>query len=156
MYTLYKKFGFTHYDLYLKNILIKKLDEKVELQYINKTMMCKTVVVLIDFEFSHIMYRNENYGIERSDVNIQNRSYWIHDIVKVLLSLRTCDTVNTISKKLTENLLKYFFGENLNINEILKIKHINEYYNVRYRTHTFSFEEFISHFYKITRGTEEL
>jgi hypothetical protein len=155
LYTLNKKFGFTHYDLYLKNILIKKLDEKVELQYINKTIMSKTVVVLIDFEFSHIMYMNENYGIERTDVNIQNRSYWIHDIVKVLLSLRTCNTLGFFNfNKLTEDLLKYFFGENLNINEILKIKQINEYYNVRYRTHTFSFEEFISHFYKVTGRTE--
>lgn len=76
LYLAYTKVGFTHYDLHLRNVIVKHDDNTV-------------YPVIIDYGTSHIIYRRKHYGIDSYQYSIAPRQYWVHDIIKLLLHTYT-------------------------------------------------------------------
>lgn len=94
LHEAYSKIRFTHYDLHLRNIIIK-------------TENNKTYPVIIDFGTSYIRYHDwqilqENYGEDRPKASIAPRPYWVHDIIKLMLH-----TYTEISQEYVLNMTDY-------------------------------------------------
>jgi thiamine kinase-like enzyme len=94
IYHLYITFEFTHYDLHMGNILFKKLDHEISIQYINDIIFTDVLIYFVDFEFSYLKLppaegelNNRNIGIHMDGSNIFNYSFWIHDMFKVLMCI---------------------------------------------------------------------
>lgn len=90
VYSLYeanKKFGFTHYDLHDKNIFIlpKNLvtEENIEYEILKKTLITNRKILIIDYGSSYI--KNKETGQDFFEGNIKRETFWIHDIVKIMM-----------------------------------------------------------------------
>lgn len=67
----YNIIEFTHYDLHLENIMINNKGDPI----------------IIDYGSSHIKFGGINYGRELMEGNIFNKPLWVHDILKLCLSI---------------------------------------------------------------------
>lgn len=76
LYQAYLAIDFTHYDLHLRNVIIT-------------TDNNQSYPVIIDYGLSHIKVKNQNYGVSILDSRIDNRSYWQHDMYKLLMHTYT-------------------------------------------------------------------
>lgn len=97
--------NFTHYDLNLRNIIIRELDEKVKITYSSKsfsspiTITTSLIPTFIDYSFSNIRYSSVNYGEEKNSYFITNDENIFADIFKVLSrSLEECYSSSVFSK----------------------------------------------------------
>jgi serine/threonine protein kinase len=67
IYSLYEAYiicDFTHYDLHHHNILIRQLDENIDIVYPNSDIIINTniVAVIIDYGLSHVKVNGIDYG----------------------------------------------------------------------------------------------
>ncbi|HLX52373.1 MAG TPA: hypothetical protein VKR58_00430, partial [Aquella sp.] len=91
LYIAHNEMGYTHHDLNHNNILIKELPESIHIkiphteEYIE--FDTKVIPVIIDYEFSHIKHEGKSYGRKFSEFNIQNTSFWVGDVFKLLMFL---------------------------------------------------------------------
>jgi len=152
---------FTDYDLHDQNIIIKELPEEITIIYPNsgQKVITKYLVVIIDYGSSHIKYNGINYGKIFPEGNINNESFWMHDIFKILMFLykntidriiiykdimekhTTSDRINNAMHKMIitsdtlkeyiVNLLSFFTGENMTDNIFSIYTESNPYYAIR-------------------------
>lgn len=109
LYLLNINIDFTHYDMHLYNIAIEE---------VNKTLYPH----IIDYEMSHIKVHGMDIGIDAHTINVQNRSFWVADIIKLLMSfyditfyldnaMDDIQKINCENKLLIIKYLLYFFDE---------------------------------------------
>lgn len=105
------KCEFTHYNLLIKNVLIRTLENTVQIHYGNTFLKTDKVVTICGMEYSHIKNISNTSYIEYGIY--PNFNYPITDIYKFLLScsahLRKRDNIFFICKKL----YSYFSNEDL-------------------------------------------
>jgi len=106
---LYK---FTHYDLHKDNIIIKKLDEEIVVNILNRKFTTRYIPIIIDLELSHIIIDNINYGINIQNANVYNINYILSDIINLFISLYGTIEDNKYKSfnSLTKKYLNYFFN----------------------------------------------
>lgn len=115
---------FTHYDLSTDNVMLRDTSSlslegsKNEVTYdslsfISKgnkkgiTISTEIEAVVIDFNFSHIKYKNNNYGNELKEFNILNKSNIFGDIWKLITStLEKIPYKNEWCKNIVDYLLR--------------------------------------------------
>lgn len=109
LFTAYDIYKFTHYDLHLKNIMIKKYDKSFEINYPKRSIKTKVVPCIIDYGRAHIILAGTDYGIEGFEkasfygekINIANKAFWPHDVFSILAkvySRLTLDGITAIAK----------------------------------------------------------
>lgn len=155
-YALYdaQKIEFTHYDLHIDNILIKPLDRPLEIEYSRKEVITKNLAVIIDLEFSFIKVDNCILGVSQISNNIYNKSFWIHDIFKIVMSLYKfanyhIDKGNTFVEplhRLTGELITFLMGITLTMTEWNHWYTANPFMNLRYRKYNLEFSRFLDYF----------
>ena len=157
LYDIHNKIKFTHYDLHFNNILIKKLKAPIIIQYSQQTIETNHLAIIIDFEFSYVNIEDINVGIEQHEVNIFNKSFWIHDIFKFLMTLfKACHDKKWVNNDLIKIydlsiiLLDFFFppGYHMTLMEWCKYSEVKSYINLRYIKFHWQFEDFIDYFNK--------
>lgn len=88
LYHAYTCIGFTHYDLHKNNIIIKELSESTKITIgDSKHFLTKYIPVIIDYGFSHINHSDSSHGRYLPEGNIENNSFWVHDIFKILMDI---------------------------------------------------------------------
>jgi hypothetical protein len=88
LYEAYTTYDYTHYDLHYKNIIVKKIDDEIfYYPESNQKMEVNLVPIIIDYEESHVKVENTDYGMISSEANSDNKSFWVHDIFKLLMFL---------------------------------------------------------------------
>lgn len=87
-----EKFGFTHNDLHLGNIMIKELEKQTMIPYQYKGqkiyIYTKTLAVVIDYGLSRVEIKSKNfgpYGVPYNTINSYEKCYPIKDIFSMLL-----------------------------------------------------------------------
>lgn len=86
-----QEIGFTHYDLHTENVLLRKVDETVAIEYTNekgekKVLLTDTIATLIDFGFAHIEVQGQHFGyfsVPQGNVD-PNVAFPLHDVFKLL------------------------------------------------------------------------
>jgi hypothetical protein len=92
--------GYTHNDLNYNNIIIKELDHKrrLKIPYKNTFIKFKTkaIPIIIDYEYSHMVYQGVSYGRSAPEINISRGDFWIVDVFKLLMFLyrHTSEEIN--------------------------------------------------------------
>ena len=71
-----KKIQFTHYDLNLHNIMIKKLPSKIKIKCFDFEILTDIIPVIIDYEMSHINIRGIDYGVNLEQFNIYSSTLY--------------------------------------------------------------------------------
>ncbi len=84
-----KELEFTHYDLHGGNVIIRKLNETVQITYKNRNneniyLKTDAIATIIDYETATIKYNNKNYGLKWDDACIDNRPFALQDCYKLL------------------------------------------------------------------------
>ena len=147
LYTSFNKIQFVHFDLHAGNIIIEK-KENTLIEYEDMSLTSNYIVKIFDYEYSHILFKGLNIGIDSQQINIYNKNFWIHDIFKILMSI-----YGIVLKKKREYMpiiekILSFFVEKMDENIFLKYQNINSYYNLRYFKSDANYEDFISFFKK--------
>ena len=94
----YANVRFSHYDFHLGNILISPIQSSRLVQYTAGALLLDTdLVTIIDFEFSHVVFRGEHLGCFDRKAKLYNRPFWVYDIFTVLMSLYLALDVRTES-----------------------------------------------------------
>lgn len=145
---------FTHYDLHTKNILIKTLDEEIEIEYQispseKRKIKTKELVILIDFEYSHIKYEGMDIGISARNINIYNVNFWLHDILKLLFLTYKKAMDDPKKRELIINLLYHFLNRRISKSEYKKYSSVNRFFNLRYFKSTMKLIDFIHYMEKL-------
>lgn len=155
IYYAYKKIKFTHYDLHLNNVIIKKLDKDIDINYDIDTLSVNKLAIMIDYEYSHVISDNKHIGYNYYNANIFNKESWISDIIKFLISIfDRCIKNDHLShlKRMSNSvlsLLKFFMGENIKPGYFMDISKIKTFCNlntVDFTIDKYDFDKFILHF----------
>lgn len=85
LYQGFKDLNFVHYDLHLRNIIIKP----------------DNTPVFIDYGRTHIKYANKDYGMESEPAYVRNKGIWQIDIIYVLSRLINFLCPDTVLRKYT-------------------------------------------------------
>ena len=128
IYRAYKLIGFTHYDLYTRNIVIKPDNTPVIIDY---GLSHISVKESRDHEVSHISVKESlnliSIGQELLYANVYNRTFWITDIFSLLKELYGNLRPEAV-KNLDRN--KYNLGEIKSMGNYVVIL-LNYFYSIR-------------------------
>lgn len=122
---LYEKYNFIHYDCYPWNIIIKYYDEKTLFIYDELQIESKVKPYIIDFDKTHIKYRNKNIG----NVKIKGH-YKFQDILTFIFNTFYLIIINNkLSKRdiyILYRIIDYFKGNNIYFDNMRTIKEIKD------------------------------
>ena len=78
---------FTHYNLNSESILIKPVQTKAVIRYMNTYLVTDKIALIYDYSTSHIEYQNRSYGAhDLSQFGVSGtHSHLLHDAYKLLL-----------------------------------------------------------------------
>ena len=94
-----EKVGFTHYDLHTENVMVRRLDQPIQIKYRVKGkdyyLVTDRLACIIDYGRSHITYENEHYGYYVYQLGIfPNLTFPMKDMFK-LLSFSLVDALSS-------------------------------------------------------------
>ena len=127
---------FTHYDLHIVNILLRKTEKyNLPLYAIDNSIEIKRIATIVDYGFSHIKLDGKSYGsVSSAEIGVSSkRSYPFHDALKFLSD--TYHASNRIKRHDIAKLCKTIISEVLLINEPVDyiLKKLQRNYNcIRY------------------------
>jgi hypothetical protein len=127
LHLAHQKIDFTHYDLHGRNVLVRRLLNKVCIPYQTERgrveyITTDVIPVVVDYGFSHINYRGKHYGTEPiqllsgkiADLGVRkDASYPFHDVFNIFTSM-------FYNPRLLKVLAPYFIqnGENMEITDL--------------------------------------
>jgi hypothetical protein len=88
LHQAWSKFSFTHYDAHLRNIILTRNETKIPLEYKGNVLLMTSIVpVFIDYDSCFMCIDGKSYGRTLKRGAIENRSFWVHDVIKILISI---------------------------------------------------------------------
>ena len=140
-----KACSFVHYDLYPWNVMIQKLDEEKDIEYVvnsEKVVRIHTniIPVIIDYGKTRVIHNNEHFGF----INMFKFSK-IHDLMTIVFSsiLQICEKGFNDNLKETLKIINFFTGNKCFAKRITSEKQLNHFVTENSSfTKTISLEKF--------------
>jgi hypothetical protein len=114
------KCDFTHFDLHSENVILRKLQKSVGVKYPTQTLgnlyiYTDVIPTIIDYGYSHIKYKNNDYGHFIVSSSDSFKSYPLHDAYKFLMfcAFWAYEFKNTYIIAICKEIHKFFNQEKL-------------------------------------------